>query len=670
MRVFLCEKPSQARDIAKVLGAGQKSDGCLQGNGTVVTWGFGHLLEQAPPESYDPALKRWALETLPILPQSWKLEIKKDGRKQFGVIRKLLREATEVVVATDADREGETIAREILDYCGYRGQVTRLWLSALDDASIRKALADIRPGDSTYPLYLAGLGRSRADWLVGMNLTRAYTVIARQQGHDGVLSVGRVQTPTLRLVVDRDREIANFVPKPFWEVVGLFQAQGGVFKAKWKPRDESLLDEAGRCISETAARALVQRASGGQGRITQIETARKKEAPPLAMDLATLQQEGSRRFGYGAQQVLDIAQTLYETHKATTYPRTDCRYLPVSMLDEAEVVVTALLQSDPELASLRDRLDLTRKSRIWNDSKITAHHGIIPTTSRCDLSRMSEPDRNLYDLIRRHYLAQFLPPHEYDQTDVVVKLEGQDFVANGRQVRVDGWRELFSNGKDCDEGDAGGNKEDDGAQALPVLAQGEVCGVSSLDVLTKQTTPPKPFTEGTLIAAMKNVARFEQDEKLKALLRETAGIGTEATRAGIIDTLLKRGFLQRKGRALVSTPTGQQLIGALPTLLTAPGMTALWEQSLDEIAERRLSLEEFMDRQAILIGKLVQHAAGVPMTLPQQPTQKCPECGSPMRKRKGEKGPFWGCTRYPDCKGIVNIVQRRGRQKGSGTRGK
>lgn len=660
MRLFLCEKPSQARDIAGVLGASQKGDGCLRGSGTVVTWGFGHLLEQAPPDAYDPAYKRWAMDTLPIIPTDWKMEVKKEGRKQFGVIRKLLNEATEVVVATDADREGETIAREILDYCGYRGGVVRLWISALDDASIRKALTDIRPGASTYPLYLAGLGRSRADWLVGMNMTRAFTMLAQRQGYDGVLSVGRVQTPTLRLVVDRDREIINFVPKPFWVVIGQFAAAGGLFSAKWQPRDESLLDEAGRCISEEAAHSLLQRASGGQGRITHLETVRKKEAPPLAMDLATLQQEGSRRYGYGAQQVLDIAQALYESHKATTYPRTDCRYLPVSQLAEAEEVVKALLQSDTELSSLRNHLDMTRKSRVWNDSKITAHHGIIPTASPCDISRMSEPERNLYDLIRRHYLAQFLPQHEYDQTDVVVKLEGEDFVASGRQVQVQGWKALFPRAaKDGDEG------EDQDSQALPPLSQGEVCPARSLDVLTKQTTPPKAFTEGTLIAAMKNIARFETNETLKARLKESAGIGTEATRAGIIETLLKRGFLKRQKRALVSTPTAQQLIGALPELLTAPGMTALWEQSLDEVAAARLTLDVFMERQEALIGKLVQHASGVTMALPQQPSQKCPECAAPMRKRKGNHGPFWGCSRYPECKAIINIgsSSKTGKQK-------
>ncbi|MCC5902693.1 MAG: DNA topoisomerase III [Halomonas sp.] len=663
MRVFLCEKPSQARDIAGVLGANQKSDGCLRGNGAIVTWAFGHLLEQAPPEAYDPAYKRWTLESLPIVPTAWKLEIKTSAKKQFNVIRKLLKEASSVVIATDAEREGELIAREILEYCCYRGQVTRLWVSAMNEPSIRKALADLRPGESTLRLYQAAIGRSRADWLVGMNMTRAFTVLAQQHGYDGVLSVGRVQTPTLRLVVDRDREIANFVPKPFWEIVGQFQAGGGVFRAKWKPQDESLLDDVGRCINEPAARSLVQRAKNGQGRIVHLETARKKEGAPLVFDMSTLQIEGSRRYGYGAQQVLDIAQALYETHKATTYPRTDCRYLPESMLDEAEVVVTALLQSDSSLQSLRNRLELSRQSRVWDDSKITAHYGIIPTTSPCNVSRMSEPERNLYDLIRRHYLAQFMPHHEYDQTDVVVKLEGENFVATGRQVKVDGWRELFP--RATREVDDEESKERQSSQALPVLSQGEICPVLSLDTLTKQTTPPKPFTEGTLIEGMKHIARFETNETLKAGLKEKAGIGTEATRAGILETLIKRGFLKRQKRALRSTPTGQQLIGALPELLTAPGMTALWEQSLDEVEAGRLSLQAFMERQEALIAKLVQHASGMTMVLPQQPSKKCPLCGSPMRKRKGGDGPFWGCSRHPECKGTINIGKSRKRSKGS-----
>lgn len=662
-RLFLCEKPNQARDIGKVLGATRRGNGCLLGDDVTVTWAVGHLLEQAPPDAYDPALKRWSLDSLPIRPVQWKTVVRKDAAKQFKVIQGLLKQCSEVVVATDADREGEVIGREILDACRYRGQISRLWLSALDETSIRKGLASIRPGASTVSLYQAGLGRSRADWLVGMNLTRAFTVLARQQGFDGVLSVGRVQTPVLGIVVRRDQEIANFVPKPFWEVLANLQAQGGAFQAKWVPSNDSWLDEEGRCINREAAQAVAARGQGGQASVISVETRRKREAAPLVMSLGTLQQECSRRFGFGAQKVLDIAQSLYETHKATTYPRTDCRYLPTSMLSEVEVVVKALLHSDASLSPVIERLNMNLQSRVWNDSKITAHHGIIPTTSTCDISRMSEAERQVYELIRRHYLAQFLPVHEYDQTDVQLDLDGECFVASGRQVQVEGWKALFPRGKSKGQDDSDADDDETaGAQALPPLRQGESCSVQVIQVKDRQTQPPKPFSEGTLISAMTNAARFVTDERLKARLRESAGIGTEATRSGIIETLLARGFLCKKGRTIVSTPLGQALIAALPPQISNPGMTALWEQALDQVEEGSLSLDDFMQRQNVLLDKLIGLALQQPrLNLPAMPSESCPLCQAKMRKRNGDDGPFWGCSRYPECKGTKAIGKKKGK---------
>lgn len=668
-RLFLCEKPSQARDISKVLGATRKGNGCLQGDGVIVTWAFGHLLEQAPPEAYDPDLKRWSLDKLPIRPTQWKNTVRKDAGKQFKVIQALLKQCSEVVVSTDADREGETIGREILDACRYQGRVSRLWLSALDEASIRKALGSIRPGESTYSLYQAGLGRSRADWLVGMNLTRAFSVLAQQQGHDGVLSVGRVQTPTLALVVRRDQEIASFVPKPFWEVLASLQAQGGQFHAKWVPANEALLDEEGRCINQEAARAVAARCQGAQATVASVETKRKRESPPLVMDLGTLQQECSKRFGFGAQQVLDIAQSLYETHKATTYPRTDCRYLPTSMLSEVGVVVKALLHSDNSLSRVIEHLDQSLKSRVWNDTKITAHHGIIPTTAPCQLDRMNDDERQVYDLIRRHYLAQFLPAHEFDQTDVRLNLAGEMFVATGRQVRVEGWKVLFPRGKGKGPGDSDADDDEaTGSQALPPLRQGEPCDVLDLGVKDRQTKPPKPFAEGTLISAMKNAARFVTDDRLKARLRESAGIGTEATRAGIIETLLRRNFIRKKGRMIVSTPLGQGLIAALPSQISNPGMTALWEQALDQVAEGSMTLDDFMERQNVMLDKLIDLALQQPqLNLPEAPSETCPKCQAKMRKRKSDNGPFWSCSRYPDCNGTKSIGKKKTTRRKSGS---
>jgi len=648
VQLYLCEKPSQARDIARVLGVSRKGDGCLQGSDTTVTWCFGHLLEMLAPDGYDPAYKRWQLETLPIIPEQWKLEVRKEARKQYNIIRQLLMKASSVVIATDADREGETIAREVLQLCQWRGPVTRLWLSALDDASIRKALANVLPGSRTEALYHAGLGRARADWLVGMNLTRAYTLIGRQGGHDGVLSVGRVQTPALNLVVERDLAIEAFTPSPYYEIHGTFQAQAGQFTAKWLPPAE-LTDSEGRCTNLTAARTLAQKIEGQQGKITKAETTREKEAAPLPFDLSTLQQEASKRWGMGAQEVLDTAQALYETHKALTYPRTDCPYLPDSQRAEAAQVLSTLKQSDPVYAPLVDGADAGLCSRAWNDKKITAHHAIIPTTTSPDVAEMSERERRLYDLVSRRYIAQFYPAYEYDKTVIEVTVCDSTFRATGNVPRVDGWRSVL--------GQAKTDSPDDNAE-LPAVSTGEVTQVLGGRLDTRQTKPPPRYTEGTMIAAMKSIGKQISDPKLKKVLRDTSGIGTEATRAGIIETLLQRGFLNKAKKDLISSPTGRTLIAMLPAPIKDPATTALWEQGLDDIAQGRGDLSAFIAGQARWIEAILrqvkqQFASGATRSAGfgdgNEAQHPCPLCAKPLRRRKGKNGWFWGCTAYPDC---------------------
>ncbi|HAF2562397.1 TPA: DNA topoisomerase III [Salmonella enterica] len=512
----------------------------------------------AAPEDYDPALKHWRAEHLPFIPPAWRLVIRPEVRKQFRIIEKLLKQANAVVIATDADREGETIAREILEQCRWRGPVQRLWLSALDEASIHKALAALRPGDSTFPLYQAGLARARADWLVGINITRACTLMNRR--HKGVLSVGRVQTPTLRLVVERDREISRFTPRPFWRVDARLHTGDSSFLAQWQP-DGAHCDDEWRCLRESAAREAAAR----------------------------LQQVCSKQWGMGAQEVLDIAQRLYETHKATTYPRTDCGWLPLSMHAEAPQVLAALVASDASLQPLATQLNLQQRSRLWDDSKITAHHGIIPTRKTVDLTQMNDSERKIYGLVRSHFLAQFLPDHEVDKTDLRLNCAGETLVARGSVVIVSGWRQLFLREM--------ATQSPEETQALPVLQQGQTCEVEQVDVRARQTQPPEHYTEGTLIAAMKNAARFVSDERLKQRLKENAGIGTEATRAGIIQTLLKRGYLIKQRRFLLATDTASTLIDALPETLKDPGTTALWEQMLDDISTGKMGLEAFLVQQ-------------------------------------------------------------------------
>ncbi|HDL4944134.1 TPA: DNA topoisomerase III [Mannheimia haemolytica] len=647
MKLFICEKPSQARDLASVLGATSKGDGLLATNdkSIIVTWGFGHLVEQYQPEDYDEVWKRWAFETLPIIPAQWKMAPKKESKKQYNVVIGLIKKASLVVIATDADREGGMIARELLDLAGYRGQIQRCWLSALDDASIRKALQTLKSGKETEALYYAGMGRSRSDWLIGMNFSRLFTLMAQAKGYSGKpLSVGRVQSPTLALVVNRDREIANFVPKAHYSLaVQLATASDETFVAGLSI-PEQYLDESGLCLdSRVIQQAEAQIKQVGIAKVITVETKREKKAPPLLYALSDLQGECNRLFGFGAQQVLDIAQSLYEEHKITTYPRTDCGYLPESQLTEVPMVIRSLVAADSELQTLLPRLNLQQKSRAWDDKKITAHHGIIPTIKKADLSKLSEEEMKVYDLIRRRYLAQFLPHLETDKTIATLQSSGHTLIARGNVIVSQGWRILF--GKNADE-DVG---SDDEKQGLPALTANQQCRVTHSEVRTLQTKPPAHYTEGTLLEAMKNAARFVTDPRLKQRLRETEGLGTEATRAGLIQGLIDKGFLIKKKKSLMASAEAIALIDSLPDLLKNPGLTALWEQALNQIAEGSMTLDDFMQRQETFVRQLIGNCMQQGMSLGNIEIRKCPECGKPMRKINHAKGTFWGCTGYPDC---------------------
>lgn len=570
---------------------------------------------------------------------------KKESKKQYNVVIGLIKKASLVVIATDADREGEMIARELLDLAGYRGQIQRCWLSALDDASIRKALQTLKSGKETEALYYAGMGRSRSDWLIGMNFSRLFTLMAQAKGYSGKpLSVGRVQSPTLALVVNRDREIANFVPKAHYSLaVQLATASDETFVAGLSI-PEQYLDESGLCLdSRVIQQAEAQIKQVGIAKVITVETKREKKAPPLLYALSDLQGECNRLFGFGAQQVLDIAQSLYEEHKITTYPRTDCGYLPESQLTEVPMVIRSLVAADSGLQTLLPRLNLQQKSRAWDDKKITAHHGIIPTIKKADLSKLSEEEMKVYDLIRRRYLAQFLPHLETDKTIATLQSSGHTLIARGNVIVSQGWRILF--GKNADE-DVG---SDDEKQGLPALTANQQCRVTHSEVRTLQTKPPAHYTEGTLLEAMKNAARFVTDPRLKQRLRETEGLGTEATRAGLIQGLIDKGFLIKKKKSLMASAEAIALIDSLPDLLKNPGLTALWEQALNQIAEGSMTLDDFMQRQETFVRQLIGNCMQQGMSLGNIEIRKCPECGKPMRKINHAKGTFWGCTGYPDC---------------------
>ena len=620
MRLFLCEKPSQAKDIAAVLGASRRGDGCWTGPNATVTWCIGHLLETAPPDAYDERYKRWVLADLPIIPDKWKMRVKPKTASQFKAVKRLLGEASELVIATDADREGEMIARELVDHCRYRGPIQRLWLSALDDASIRKALAALKPGAETFNLYHSALGRSRADWLIGMNMSRLFTLLGRQSGYQGVLPVGRVQTPTLRLVVDRDRSISDFVPVAYWAIEVHLKHDSQVFTAQWRA-DPHTCDEQDRCLNQAHARqAATAMQNASQARVVKLRTERMREVAPLPFDLGTLQEVCSKKLGLGAQETLDIAQSLYETYKVITYPRSDCGYLPQSQHAEAASILHALQQADPNLGALAAHLDPQRRSRAWNDAKVSAHHGIIPTAAAKNLERLAGKPRAVYTLIRARYLAQFLPNHEYDRTQADFDCAGQALRAVGKQIVEPGWKRALPQALAPAKGEA------PAPQPLPLLREGLDCAITDVRLKDLWTQPPKPFTEGDLIKAMKNVAKLVQDPLLKQKLKDTTGIGTEATRAGIIQGLLDRGYLSKNGKALAATPPAFSLIDAVPRAIADPGTTAIWEQALDMVQSGEMSLETFVSKQAAWMSKHIERCSGLQMTIsgPASPAGSAP----------------------------------------------
>lgn len=627
MRLYLCEKPSQAKDIAAVLGARRRGDGCWLGTDVTVTWCIGHLLETAPPDAYDARYKRWVLADLPIIPDKWKMTVKPRTASQFKAVKRLLGEASELIIATDADREGEMIARELVEHCRYRGPIRRLWLSALDEASIRKALAALKPGAETFSLYHSALGRSRADWLIGMNMSRLFTLLGRQSGYQGVLPVGRVQTPTLRLVVDRDRSIADFVPVPFWAIDVDLLHHGTRFTAQWRAPTDAC-DDQERCLNQALAQqAAAAIGSAATARVVKLKTERMREVAPLPFDLGTLQEVCSKKLGLGAQETLDIAQALYETYKVITYPRSDCGYLPLSQHSEAPGILAALHQADPGLEALRGHLEPQRRSRAWNDAKVSAHHGIIPTAAAKNLERLTGKHRAVYTLIRARYLAQFLPNHEYDRTQADFDCAGQALRAVGKQIIEPGWERALPEALAPAKG-----REAAAPQTLPALSQGVECAVAEVKLKDLWTQPPKPYTEGDLIKAMKNVARLVEDPLLKQKLKDTTGIGTEATRASIIQGLIDRGYLVKNGKALAATPAAFSLIDAVPRAIADPGTTAIWEQALDMVQSGEMSLEEFVTKQAAWMSKQVTRCSGLSLTI--SGPQPAGKAAAPWKKKR------------------------------------
>lgn len=606
MRLFIAEKPSLGRAIADVLPKPhKKGEGFIEtAQGDVVTWCIGHLLEQAEPDAYDAAFKQWRMEHLPIVPSQWQLVAKPKTKAQLAVIKRLIKQADCVVNAGDPDREGQLLVDEVIDFLGYpkTRPVQRCLISDLNPPAVRRALDKLRDNKEFVPLAVSALARSRADWLYGINMTRAYTLLGRKGGCSELLSVGRVQTPLLGLVVRRDLEIEAFVPKPFYEVLAhLVTDNNERFSAKWLPSEACLpwQDEEGRVLNRALAAKVVERIQGQSAQVEEVEEQARKQAAPLPYNLSSLQIDAAKRFGMDAKRVLDVCQSLYERHKLITYPRSDSRHLPSEHFNRAPQVRDAIAATAPALARAVNEADGRIRSKAWNDGKVDAHHAIIPTEKRGNEGSLGADETKLYGLIARQYLLQFYPPFEYNDSKVLLRLAGGLFQAKARRILKAGWKALLGVEEDDDEEKAG---------TLPALKKGEQLLCERGELLEKMTQPPKPFTDATLLAAMTGIARYVQDPEIRKTLRETDGLGTEATRAGIIDLLFKRRFLVRQGKSIKATPTGRALVQALPASATTPDMTALWEQSLGQIAERHGSYQHFMGPLTEQLHGLVEGA--------------------------------------------------------------
>ncbi len=655
-RVFLAEKRSIAQALADVLpGRKVQRNGCIVCGTVCVTWLSGHLLEQAPPEAYDPALKKWTRETLPIVPEKFRTLVRKDRGvpRQLALIKALLGVCPEAVNAGDFDREGQLLVDEVLELVRYPGRVLRLQTRALDRASLLRELGRMGRNEDFAGLREAARARAELDWLAGINLTRAMTLHGRGQGVRGVLSLGRVQTPTLALVVRRDEIIENFVPSPFYRLECPFEAAAGILPCELVTTpDMPGVDGEKRLTDRNEALRIRDLVSGRPGQVVLAETKRVVEAPPLPYSLTELQKEASARFRLGAQATLDICQRLYEA-RFVSYPRTDCRHLPEEQFAEAPAVLAAVAQF-PGLSDMVAACDARRRSAAWNTARVSAHHAIIPTAEPA--RGLSEREGLIYTLICRRYAWQFLPPHIFHRTRVDVACEGTLWRAGGRVEESPGWT-AFGGRKSPDAaegaGRAGSGEKKEKETPLPPVRKGDPVTAGEASIVEAMTEPPARFTEGSLVDAMENIQRHMEgaDADAKTVLRQTEGLGTVATRAGIIETLLARGYLEKSGKALRSTTLGRCLVHSCPRVIRDPVMTADMERSLSEIQAGRQSGPAFVAAYAATLPAVISELFAMPGDFSaMEQKQVCPLCGGALRRARDRKGTFyWVCSRAPDC---------------------
>ena len=629
--LVLAEKPSVGKELARVLGCRRSSEGYMEGERYIVTWALGHLVTLADPDVYDKKLEKWNLDDLPMLPEKMKLVVIPETSRQYKVVANLMKrgDVSELVIATDAGREGELVARWIMLKAGWNKPTKRLWISSQTDKAIKEGFASLKPAKDYDNLFRSAQARSEADWLVGLNVTRALTC-----KHNAQLSAGRVQTPTLALVVAREEEIRRFVPREFY---GLCAELEG-FRATYR-------DEKGnaRSFDREKMEQLLKQCEGKEAAITQISKMRKQTPPPAAYDLTELQRDANRKYAYSAKETLNLMQSLYERHKALTYPRTDSRYISDDVVPTLPDRLRAVAQGEyKELAWAVQRKKPFQTKYLVNNAKVTDHHAIIPTEEAVSLCDLTGPEKNIYDLVVRRFLAVLMPPHEYEQISLTLQIGSCSFTASGKRVLEPGWKAAYDRSFAAMEEEG---EETEEQQRLPELQKGQRLKIRKLRLTIGKTTPPARYTEASLLTAMEHPQGQVADRALQKILQETSGLGTPATRADIIEKLFSSFYIERQGKSLVPTSKGIQLVGLAPAELRSAELTARWEDRLARIAKGQERDKDFVDQMRQYAAKLVKdvRASEASYSHDNQTRKPCPQCGKLLLLVKAKRGELLVC---------------------------